>query len=108
MQIYDREFLNDFYNIKIFEKNKAKILSGGVGDSFLFHAEKDRRMALVLLIRINPFISFNIEKCINDLKAIEPDLYYYPCKDLHITVMDILKGEEDVRFLKIFPNMRLV
>ena len=28
-----------------------------------------------------------------ELKLLEPDLYYYPQEDYHVTVMDILKGE---------------
>lgn len=50
-------------------------------------------MALVLLIRINNNIANEIEKCISEIKIIEPDLYFYPKQDFHITVMDILKGE---------------
>ena len=51
-------------------------------------------MSIVLLIRISPNISANIEKCINKLKEIESDsMYFYPSSDFHITVIDILKGE---------------
>ena len=52
-------------------------------------------MSLVLLIRISPEISDRIEKCITELKNIESNLYYYPKTDFHITVIDILKGEEN-------------
>ena len=94
MNYYWKEKLNELYNINIYEKNKQKILSGGVGDKFLINAKNDNRMSLVLLIRISPEISEKIEKCISELKNIEPNLYYYPKEDFHITVIDILKGTE--------------
>ena len=89
-----KEKLKEHYN-NIFIKNKEKIKQGGVKDNFLSNVQNDNRMSLVLLIRISPNISKNIEKCINDLKEIEPDnIYFYPSSDFHITVIDILKGEE--------------
>ena len=47
------------------------------------------------LIRIAPEISDKIEKFISELKNIEPNLYYYPKTDFHITIIDILKGMEN-------------
>ena len=35
-----------------------------------------------------------IEEFMKELQEIEPDLYYYPGHDFHITVMDILRGEK--------------
>ena len=94
MNYYWKEKLKELYDINIYEKNKQKIISGGIGDNFLKNAKKDNRMSLVLLIRISPEISTKIEKCISELKQIEPNLYYYPKEDFHITVIDILKGIE--------------
>ena len=59
-------------------------------------------MALVVLIRIPSDAAEKINRCIDDLKGIEPNLYYYPAEDFHITVMDVLKGEEGRR---IPPNI---
>ena len=88
-----KEFLIEHYN-NIFIKNKEKLIQGGVKDDFLSNVQNDERMSMVLLIRISPDISKNIEKCINKLKEIESDsIYYYPSSDFHITVIDILKGE---------------
>ena len=52
-------------------------------------------MSLDILIRMTPYISDKIEKCIFELKNIEPDLYYYPNTDFHVTVLDILKAESN-------------
>ena len=89
----NKDFLKEHYN-NIFIKNKEKICQGGVKDDLLSNVQNDERMSIVLLIRISPNISANIEKCINKVKEIESDsMYFYPSSDFHITVIDILKGE---------------
>ena len=91
----NKEFLQTHYN-NILLKNKEKINQGGVKDDLLSNAQNDKRMSMVLLIRINPDISNNIQNVINKLKELEPDsMYYYPPSDFHITVIDLLKGELD-------------
>ena len=91
----NKEFLQTHYN-NILLKNKEKINQGGVKDDLLSNAPNDKRMSMVLLIRINPDISNNIQNAINKLKELEPDsMYYYPPSDFHITVIDLLKGELD-------------
>ena len=89
----NKEFLNDHYD-SILANNREKILSGGCGDAFLDNARSDNRMALVVLIRISAGIADRINSCIDEIREFEPDLYFYPAEDLHVTVMDILKGEE--------------
>ena len=90
-----KEILKEHYD-NIFKKNKEKIKNGGVKDELLLNAQNDKRMSIVLLIRISPDISKNIENCINKIKEIESDsMYFYPSTDFHITVIDILKGEEN-------------
>ena len=89
----DRSLLDNHYD-SILGANKEKILAGGIGDALLKKAPTDSRMSLVVLIRISSDLSEKINSCIDDLKRIEPNLYYYPAKDFHITVMDILKGED--------------
>ncbi len=92
----NKAFLKDHYDA-ILANNREKIMSGGCGDAFIENVSSDNRMALVVLIRISPETSDRINTCIAGLKEIEPDLYFYPAGDLHITVMDILKGEEGRR-----------
>ena len=97
----ERSFLDNHYG-SILTANKEKILAGGAGDAFLEKALTDNRMSLVVLIRIPLDAAEKINSCINELKGIEPNLYYYPAQDFHITVMDVLKGEEGRR---IPPNI---
>ena len=89
----ERSFLDNHYN-SILTANRGKILAGGASDAFLEKALTDNRMSLVVLIRIPLDAAEKINSCINELKGIEPNLYYYPAQDFHITVMDVLKGEE--------------
>ena len=86
-----RQELENFYN-KILEDNREKLLQGGNIDKFLLSEKDDTRMSLALLIRIEQSISSAIINYINELKDIEPNLYYYPAQNFHITVMDILRG----------------
>ena len=97
----ERSFLDNHYD-SILAANREKILTGGAGDVFLENALADNRMSLVVLIRISLDTAEKIKSCIDDLKGIEPNLYYYPAEDFHITVMDVLKGEEGRR---IPPNI---
>ena len=92
----NRSFLDNHYD-SILAANREKILSGGVGDVLLERALTDSRMSLVVLIRIPLNVAEKVNRCIDDLRGIEPNLYYYPAKDFHITVMDVLKGEEGRR-----------
>lgn len=92
MHMITRDYLETHYS-NILLPNKNAILSGGVIDGNLINAAADNRWSLVLLLRISPDISDRIEETIEELKVIEPNQYYYPKQDFHITVMDILKGE---------------
>ncbi len=91
MNIYNKRKLETHY-CNIYKQNKSKLLQGGVGDVFLVSPETDARMSLALLIRIDESISEKIYEFLEKIKAVEPDLYFYPKEDFHITVMDILKG----------------
>ena len=78
----NRAFLENHYE-SIIAANREKILAGGKGDPFLENALTDNRRALVVMIRIPSEIAEKINKCIDDLKGIEPNLYYYPAKDFY-------------------------
>lgn len=50
----------------------------------------DNRSGLTLIIRPNIKVKNNIQLFLDDLKAIEPDQYYYRGSDLHVTVLAII------------------
>lgn len=78
---------------QIWEKGRTAFLAGGEVDAQVRTAAQDERYSLVVLIRMSPEITAQMCNCLQRLQAIEPGLYAYPPQDMHITVMDILKGE---------------
>lgn len=91
MEYYQKEILKAHYR-QIHAKNRDILLAGGHGDPYLAAPGADTRMALALLIRISPEVTEQILSWQREVRRVEPDLYYYPGEDLHITVLDILRG----------------
>ena len=80
---------------RILAQNREILLQGGRGDLFLQSKETDTRRAVALLIRVKGGVCEKISEYIQTLKQTEPELYYYPPQDFHITVLDILRGKEN-------------
>ena len=91
LECYNKQRLDELYN-GILEQNRHKLLSGGTGDPFLTSSSIDERMALVLVFRPSVEVVVKITTHLGKLRDMEPNLYFYPARDLHVTVIDILKG----------------
>ena len=50
----------------------------------------DRRFGITLLIRPDSQTKKNIQDFLDELKQIDPEQYYYPSSDIHITVLSII------------------
>ncbi|MEP7704687.1 hypothetical protein [Paraglaciecola sp. 25GB23A] len=50
----------------------------------------DTRKGITLLARINAPVNSVICEFLHELRALEPEQYYYPSGDLHVTVMSVL------------------
>lgn len=50
----------------------------------------DHRFGLTLLIRPDGSTKNAIQRFLNELKEIDPDQYYYPDSDIHVTVLSII------------------
>lgn len=61
----------------------------------------DNRFGLTLIIRPQPDVRLRIQEFLNELKAIEPEQYYYPDADIHITVMAIISCDEGFNLTQI-------
>lgn len=83
--------LNTLYD-SIRAKSIDAFLSGGVPDDFLNHPETDTRMAVALVIRPPETIRQAVCAVLEELHTDFPELYCSPADDLHITVLDILRG----------------
>ena len=83
--------LDDLY-ASIRAKGMDAFLAGGAVDDWLNHPDADTRMAVALVIRPAEAVRQRIRCTLDRLQADFPELYCYPASDLHITVLDILRG----------------
>jgi len=56
----------------------------------LIDSSTDNRFGLTLLFRTDDTINNQIQSFLSDLKNIEPNQYYYPNSDIHVTVLSII------------------
>tara|TARA_R110002051_G_scaffold145817_1_gene218765 strand:+ start:21285 stop:21965 length:681 start_codon:yes stop_codon:yes gene_type:complete len=76
----------------------------------LIDSKFDKRRGITLLIRPNEFVKKAISKCIAELHKIDPNQYYYPLLDIHITVMSIISCYDgfDLNKITISEYNRLI
>lgn len=95
-----KEFLQERYN-EIWSSSKEFISSNNIEiDTNLSNIKKDKRFGLTVLAAIKGDVLNNFLEIINQLKEIEPNQYYYPPTDIHITILDFLSCSEDFVFDK--------
>lgn len=56
----------------------------------LIDSATDNRFGITLIIRPDAAIKNKIQGFLDDLRAIDPEQYYYPDSDIHITVLSII------------------
>src|SRR3989338_2623024 len=80
---------------EIFNSSKSSILNNDIDiDANLSNIADDKRLGLTVLIPLGDIF----QKVIDQLKQVEPEQYYYPATDAHITVIDFIGGSEDFIF----------
>ncbi|WP_428228535.1 2'-5' RNA ligase family protein [Flavobacterium sp.] len=92
--------LTQHYN-QLYEKSSEAILAGNYTLDIRINDISDSRFGITLLIRPNETIKANIQSFLAHLKAIDPEQYYYPDSDIHITVMSIISCYEGFTLDKI-------
>jgi 2'-5' RNA ligase len=92
--------LTQHYN-QLYKTSSETILEGNYKLDAQINNTSDCRFGITLLIRPNETITANIKLFLEELRAIEPEQYYYPDSDLHITVMSIISCYEDFTLDKI-------
>ncbi|TPN85124.1 2'-5' RNA ligase family protein [Aquimarina algicola] len=75
---------------ELYDHSISKISSDNYEIDNLIDSDKDNRFGITLLIRPPIEIKEEIQKFIKEIKRIEPNQYYYPNSDIHITVMSII------------------
>ena len=81
--------LPSHYN-KLYHESKAKIAGGNYEIDELIDSKDDCRFGITLVIRPDESTKANIQHFLDEVKAIDPNQYYYQNSDLHITVMSII------------------
>ncbi|KAA1243940.1 mutarotase [Aquimarina sp. RZ0] len=79
---------------KLYEETKHYFISNNCQVDRLIDAHSDQRFGITLLLRPSINVKNNIQKFLSKLKEIEPDQYYYPNSDIHITVLSIISCYE--------------
>jgi len=85
--------LTEHYN-QLYKKSSKAILAEQYKLDPQINNPSDSRFGLTLLIRPSETIKANIQLFLEEIKAIEPNQYYYPDSDIHITVMGIISCYE--------------
>ena len=100
-----RKALQESYDV-MWNSSKESLLNNEINiDINLSNLEKDKRFGLTVLIPLGDIFL----KVINQLKEIEPEQYFYPATDTHITIIDFIGASEEVVFdeeqIKIYKKI---
>lgn len=95
--------LTEHYN-QLYKTSSEAISAGKYSIDSEIKNETDSRFGITLLIRPSDEIKENIQLFINELKKAEPEQYYYPDSDIHITVMSIISCSTAFQLNQIAPN----
>ncbi|UJR20096.1 hypothetical protein I4U23_023230 [Adineta vaga] len=85
--------LINIYN-KLYMDSIEKIQSDQYETDPMIDSLVDKRFGITLIIKPDEHINRQIQKFLTDLHTIEPDQYYYPSSDIHITVLPIISCHE--------------
>jgi len=95
--------LIEHYN-QLYKTSSQTITAGKYGIDAELKNDSDSRFGITLLIRPNEEIKANIQRFINELKKAEPEQYFYPDSDIHITVMSIISCSTAFHLNQISPS----
>jgi len=74
----------------LYTKSIKRIETDDYDIDVLIDSFSDNRFGITLLIRPSLEVKNDIQKFLGELKAIDPNQYYYENSDIHITVMSII------------------
>lgn len=95
--------LKEHYS-KLYKESINNISSGKYEIDNLIDSKSDKRFGITLLIRPSNEVKDEIQKFLCEVKKVEPNQYYYPNSDIHITIMPIILGYEGFDIEKIDLN----
>ncbi|KKK59631.1 hypothetical protein LCGC14_3032470, partial [marine sediment metagenome] len=86
---------------KLYSESINKISNDTYEIDNLIDSDKDNRFGITLLVRPSTKVKEKIQKFLEKIKKIEPDQYYYPNSDIHVTVMSIISCYDGFDITKI-------
>lgn len=86
----------------LYKESMEKIAADNYHIDSQIDSPSDHRFGLTLIIRTDLQTKNTIQHFLNELKAIDPDQYYYPNSDIHITVMSIISCYDGFDLASIF------
>ncbi|MBZ4033476.1 2'-5' RNA ligase family protein [Flavobacterium sp. 17A] len=95
--------LTEHYN-QLYKTSAEAISAGKYSIDSELKNESDSRFGITLLIRPNEEVKANIQAFISELKKIEPEQYFYPDSDIHITIMSIISCSDQFTLNQIAPK----
>ena len=91
-------FLKKHYD-KIWTDSKDSILKNKISlDPSLYNLSKDVRQGLTLVTPLSQEVYCKVAKIMKLLESIEPEQYYYPFENMHITTLNLTPFSEDFVF----------
>ena len=81
--------LKEHYN-QLYKESITKISSDTYEIDPMLNSDSDDRFGLSLVIRPPIAVKNEIKKFLKELEDIEPNQYYYPNSDIHITVISVI------------------
>lgn len=79
------------------EAAMRRLVQGEVEVDNLIDSPHDHRRGITLLTRPPAAIAARIEEILADFQRLEPDQYYYPASDIHVTILSIISCYEGFR-----------
>lgn len=79
---------------QLWQKSLSRFAQGAYEQDALIDDNTDKRYGITLLARPDKKVKDSIRDFLSLLKEIEPDQYYYPASDIHITIMSIISCHE--------------
>jgi 2'-5' RNA ligase len=74
----------------LYQDSIKKIQSDAYSIDQLIDSKNDKRFGITLLIRPDHSVKDRIQKFLSEIRSIEPNQYYYPDPDIHVTVISII------------------
>lgn len=85
----------------LYNESIKKIVSDSYQIDNQIDSLSDNRFGITVLIRPDSQTKKNIQSFLDELKQIDPQQYYYPSSDIHITVLSIISCYEGFNLINI-------